>query len=221
MSKIGVKSKRLIIGSTLVVVCFVLAGLIISTSQLNKKKSDIDVSNSSENQVTVDEIDVKDESDLEGAVGGQESEELLVESTEDIQVDGIDVSSLDTKDLVSVDPIVVNEKDDMDIKDAVVEEIVVEQVEEPEKPDLTPPEGKPETQDDLTDPDKVPEYDDEETTYIPEPEPEEPEEELVNSNLVPDSENPFLQDNIPSNGDGGEIDVEDVSDYEPGTGDKF
>jgi len=104
----------------------------------------------------------------------------------------------------------------------IVEEVIkVSMPTEPEKPENTPPDHKPETTDDITNTDKEPQYNKEDTVYVPEQKPIQVEKPSAQSNPVPSSENPFLQNNIPSNGDGGEIKIDDVSDYVPGTGDKF
>ena len=95
---------------------------------------------------------------------------------------------------------------------------------EPEKPVSTSPSHTPQTTDNIENTDKVPEYSEEESYTSEEPvEEEKPVATETNeeSNLVPDSQNPFLQPNIPSNGDGGEIKLEDITDHKPGTGDKF
>jgi len=102
--------------------------------------------------------------------------------------------------------------------------------EPPEKPELEAPEGKPETTDDLEDMDNVPEYNEEdlvveteEVVVVNEPqestEPEPVVEEEYESNLVPASENPFLN---PANAAKPiELDGSDLGDGEWGTGDKF
>lgn len=86
--------------------------------------------------------------------------------------------------------------------------------EKPEKPELEAPKDKPETNDDLEDMDNVPEYNEEDETTESVIEEEESE-----SKLVPSSENPFTN---PANaGNPTEIDGSDLSEYVPGTGDKF
>ncbi|HAW57892.1 MAG TPA: hypothetical protein DCX03_02570, partial [Bacteroidales bacterium] len=102
--------------------------------------------------------------------------------------------------------------------------------EPPEKPELEAPEGKPETTDDLEDMDNVPEYNEEdlvveteEVVVVNEPqestEPEPIVEDEGESNLVPPSENPFANPANAVNAE--EIDGSELSDYVPGTGDKF
>jgi len=102
--------------------------------------------------------------------------------------------------------------------------------EPPEKPELEAPKDKPETIDDLEDMDNVPEYNEEdlvveteEVVVVNEPqestEPESVVEEEGESNLVPPSENPFLN---PENAAKPiELDGSDFGDGEWGTGDKF
>ena len=102
--------------------------------------------------------------------------------------------------------------------------------EEPEKPELEAPEEKPVSEDDLSNMDTEPQYDDEDVVIESEevivvaddeedvtPEPEVSEEKQ--SDLVPASENPFA--NPENAGNATEIDGSDISDYVPGTGDKF
>lgn len=105
----------------------------------------------------------------------------------------------------------------------IEESIEVPMAGEPEKPSLPAPTDKPQTDDDLSDLTHEPSYSADEIVYAPEEtiEPEMPEESVVDSNLVPDSENPFLRDDIPTNGNTGAVYLEDITDYVPGTGDKF
>ena len=102
--------------------------------------------------------------------------------------------------------------------------------EPPEKPELEAPEDKPETNDDLEDMENVPEYNEEDLIVEPEEvvvviepqestEPERVVEEEGESTLVPPSENPFLNPDNAVNAE--EIDGSELSDYVPGTGDKF
>ena len=220
MKKNNLKIKQYGIVTVLVVICIVLVGLIYTAGQ---QKDDNQVSTETEmqeNEPIVGEL----EYDVE-ANDTIEAEE--VDEDEGIQVENIDRVEIEEaneeSDEITVEPIEVDGGTESDLEVIVEENIEVTIVEEPEKPDLTPPEEQPETTDDLTDPNNVPEYDEDETTYTPEPEAEEPEDEVRGSNLVPDSENPFLQDDIPSNGEGGEQQGSDF--YEDGNkageGDKF
>jgi hypothetical protein len=220
MKKNNLKIKQYGIVTVLVVICIVLAGLIYTTGQ---QKDDNQLSTETErqeNEPIVGELEYDAEVDEP-----IEIEEIIED--EGIQVENIDTVEIEEAneepDAVTVEPIEVDGGTGSDLEVIVEEKIEVTIVEEPEKPDLTPPEEQPETTDDLTDPDNVPGYEEDEVTYTPEPEPEEPEDEVRGSNLVPDSENPFLQENIPSNGEGGEIQGEDLyQDGVPaGEGDKF
>ena len=213
------KMKQYSIVALLVVVSIVLAGFIYSAGQRSKDDQQVVGTKNQTNEPTVNEIDYS-AVELEDSTKDSVDENSSVE-VEDIVTD--DKKEIDGSPEVIVETIDVDEDINIEISVVDVEEIDVSISEEPEKPDMTPPEETPETTDDLTDPDNVPEYDEEETTYMPEPEVEEMEDEVRGSNLVPDSENPFLQDNIPGNGDGGEMMGEDY--YEDGVpsgeGDKF
>ena len=125
---------------------------------------------------------------------------------------------------VTVDPIDVNAKAGSTPEVAENEVIEVPMAVAPEKPNLAPPDHKPETTADLTNPDQQPEYDDDQTTYIQETKPVEIKPEVPSGTYtVPDAENPFLQKDIPSNGVGGEQQGSDFyQDGNPaGEGDKF
>lgn len=214
MKKTNVKMKQYSIVVVLVVICVVLVGMIYSVSKGKNNEQQVVESVDVNDKVEVDKIEVV--SDV--------SNEVEEELDDAIVVEQIDVNTDDNQedsDNVAVEQIVVDDNTDTEISVIEVEEVDEPIAEEPDKPEQTPPEEIPETIDDLTDPDKVPEYEEEETTYVSEPEPEELQEIVRGSNQVPDSENPFLQDNIPSSGDSGEVYVDDISEYEPGTGDKF
>lgn len=155
------------------------------------------------------------------------NKDILIEEkiTQDTVVDAIEVPK---KEIVKVRfPEIQEEVAIKEIDHKVEKEVIQEPLsKEPEKPENIPPEKKPKTKDDVEDMTKEPEYDKEEVTYIPEEkEPKTNYESTSNdtekSNLVPDSENPFLQDNIPGNGDGGFQDSLEYSNHVPGTGDKF
>lgn len=215
----NLKIKQYGIVIVLVVICIVLAGLIYTAGQQKDDNQLSTETETQENELIVGEL----EYDAEAA------ETINVEEVSEDK--GIQVESIDTDEIeetneepdgVTVEPIEVDGGAESDLEVVVEEKIEVTIVEEPDKPDLTPPEEQPETTDDLTDPDNIPDYDEDEVTYTPEPEIEEPEDEVRGSNLVPDSENPFLQDNIPSNGDMGEMKGEDYDEGAPsGEGDKF
>jgi hypothetical protein len=221
MSK-NTKFKQYGIITLLVVVSIVLVGLIYNAGQGTNNNTVGEGSGTDINNPVVEEIVLTEDSQGEPEEGTEIVEVEAIEISEETET----TFDEDNSESVIVEPITTDPVDGNDSSgttaDTTVEENIDEPMaEEPEKPELTPPEEQPETIDDLTNPDVVPDYEEEEITYTPEPEPDEPQDEVRGSNLVPDSENPFLQDDIPSNGDGGEVDVEDVSEYEPGTGDKF
>ncbi len=219
MKKTNIKMKQYSVVALLVVISIVLVGLIYSTGQKNKDDQQLVGTENQADDPTVDEIDYS-VVEIEDNIQDTEDEISFV-VVEDIVAN--DQNEQDGNSEIIVEPIDVDENTNTEINVADVEEIDVPVSEEPVKPETTSPEEIPETSDDLTDPDHVPEYDEEETTYVPEPEPEIEVDEVRGSNLVPDSENPFLQDDIPSNGDGGEIQGEDLyQDGVPaGEGDKF
>jgi len=189
------KTKRAMIISALLVMCIVLVGTIFKTTNQKKTNKDIFVKDKSTTIPIVDAIEAPKE----------------------------DVKTVEVAEI----------KMDVDLKDIgnkIEEQIIYEQLpKQPVKPKNTPPEKKPQTNDDFEDMRKEPKYNEEEVIYIPEIEEYEPMSESdtksssEESNLVPDSQNPFLHDNIPNNGVGGEMSGEDY--YEDGVpageGDKF
>lgn len=220
MKKAKDKMKKYSVLTVLVVICLVLVGMIYSASQNKEDNQQVAEVVDDQNKVVVDEIEANSsESDI--------SVEEMEEATDkEIVVEPVDIPSDDNQEEdgeVVVEVIEVDDNTGTEVSVIEVEEIEEPIAEEPDKPEQTPPDEIPETTDNLTNPDVVPEYDEEETTYVPDPEPEEPQDEVRGSNLVPDSENPFLQDDIPSNGEGGEIQGEDLyQDGVPaGEGDKF
>lgn len=194
--KNNVKSKRRMITSMLLILCvFVVGAIYISTSN-----TDVEDNSASEN-----------ENDVVPVVEPIEKEsETEVTLTTDIPE-------------VIVDEVVIEEtKDEPSTKEEVV---VIEEglPEAPEKPETTVPEVIPETKDDVTDVTTEPEYEDDQVTYEEETEPTvadvpdtEPKED---SNLVPDTENPFS--NPENTGNPNEKKSSEYSDSVPGTGDKF
>jgi hypothetical protein len=221
MSK-NIKFTQYSVVTVLVVVALALAGLIYTSTQGNDSNSAVVEGNSQGEAPNVEEIDINQADEVIDEVDG---DKIVVEAIDTNQDEVVDIV-IDEEQVVDV---VTDESNDDGVGDTSVtdvEVIAVETIEEPvaeepKKPEETPPEEQPETDDDLTNSDVVPEYDEEEVTYTPEVEEEEPVEEVRGSNQVPDSENPFLQDDIPSNGDGGEMNGEDYGDGEWGTGDKF
>ncbi|MEA1974839.1 MAG: DUF6550 family protein [Bacillota bacterium] len=198
MKKMTIKTQRRILTSALLVVCVILVGVIYIRMNEDKPNTDI----------LINEIETN----------ANEPEVEAIETPEESVI-------------VEVPEINIDETKKEDVK--VTEEEIKEPIPtKPKKPDNTPPEQKPETSDNVKDMTKEPEYEEEEVVYVLD-ELEEADlatEEVTDpnqnsadeeSNLVPDSENPFLQDNIPNNGDGGFQDSSDYSDHVPGTGDKF
>ncbi len=133
------------------------------------------------------------------------------EANDDVQVEAIEVPES-------------NANSDSKVQEETIDEPMPV---EPEKPVSTSPSHTPQTTDNIENTDKVPEYSEEETSYTSEElvEEEKPVATETNeeSNLVPDSQNPFLQPNIPSNGDGGEMKGSDYyqDGVSAGEGDKF
>jgi hypothetical protein len=222
MSK-NTKFKQYSIVAVLVVIALVLVGLIYTSTQGKDGNGVVTEVNDKSESPNVEEININQSNQV---IDELEDDKVVVEAIDTEQDEIVDVV-VDEDQVVDVTTDESSDDDGVsDTGGTEAEVIVVETIEEPvaeepEKPEETPPEEQPETDDDLTNPDVVPEYDEEEVTYTPEVEKEEPVEEVRGSNQVPDSENPFLQDDIPSNGDGGEVEVDDVTDFEPGTGDKF
>jgi len=192
MKKMNSKQITLFTGTSLIIVAIVLGALIFSKLNTGEVAKDNVLSENQDNTPVVEEIKESDE--VEQAVKVPKIKDTETKVTED-------------KEEVTT-----------------IEEPIPQT---PEKPALEAPEDKPETNDDLEDMDNVPEYNEEELVIEPEevvvtneedeitqPEPEESE-----SDLVPPSENPFAN---PANaGNPTEIDGSDLSDYVPGTGDKF
>jgi hypothetical protein len=198
MKKMTIKTQRRILVSALLVVCVVLLGVIYARLNVDKPNTDIVIIENDTNEVQVDVIEMPEE------------EAVIVEVPE----------------------IKIEEPKKEENSKVTEEEIKEVMPTEPKKPDNTPPEEKPETSGDVEDMTNEPEYTEEEVIYVPDDSEEvDPVIEQITepdfnngdeeNNLVPDSENPFLQDNIPNNGDGGFQDSLDYSDYVPGTGDKF
>jgi outer membrane biosynthesis protein TonB len=198
MKKMNMKAKRKMIISTLLVIGVILVGAIYVNTNQESTNEDILIEENITTETVVDAIEVPKENTVTVVVS---------EIKEDVV----------TKDI------------DNKVEAEIIEEPLPT---EPEKPKNTPPEKKPQTKNDVEDMTKEPEYEKEEVIYISD---ETEKDTLVSeqttkpnqndrdeeSNQVSDSENPFLQDNIPNNGDGGEIKFDDVTEHVPGTGDKF
>ncbi|GEM_PF-3193524 len=218
MSK-NTKFKQHGIVTLLIVICAVLIGLIYTSTQ--GKDDNVAAVATDEQAITPVVKDINVDETAENNAKNGESSGVIVEQIDPDQDDVVEVNV--DNEAIEVSSIDREEAGDTEVDVIVIEEIVEPQAEVPDKPDTTPPEEQPVTDDDLTNPDVVPEYDEAEVTYVPDTEPEEEQDEVRGSNLVPDSENPFLQDNIPGNGDGGESLGEDLyQDGVPsGEGDKF
>ncbi len=196
MKKMIMKNKTAITGVSLVVIAMIL-GVIIFT-------------NLNSGDVVADDV-MKDEDATNPVV-----EELVETENEEVTVEVPEIMETETN--------VTDQKDQV----TTIEEPLPE---EPDKPELEAPEETPVSVDDLNNMDTEPQYDEEDVVIESEevivvsedeveavtPEPEVTEEEQ--SELVPASENPFA--NPENAGNPTEIDGSDISDYVPGTGDKF
>lgn len=195
MKKMSSKQVTLITGTSLIIVAVIFGALIFSKLNTGEVTKDNLASDNQDNIPVVEEIEVSEEvNHLVEVPKIQETEKEVINDNEEI---------------VSIDEPL---------------------PEPPGKPELEAPEGKPETTDDLEDMDNVPKYNEEdlvveteevvvvsETEESTEPEPV--VEEEYESNLVPPSENPFLN---PDNAAKPiELDGSDFGDGEWGTGDKF
>lgn len=177
MDKNKMKKQRTLLVSVLIVCCVIAVGGIYQVLQS-------EAIDTVENNAVVDEVPV---------VSTIENEAIEVE---EIIVDKVEVE-------VNVTPI---EDDEKDEPEAIKEvDVVIDEpkAEEPEKPQNISPEVVPETKDDVTDMSVEPEYEEEEVTYTEEVidestvEPVEEKDDKEDSNLVPESENPFANpDNV-------------------------
>lgn len=212
MKRTNIKEKQYSIMVVLVMISFMLAGMIYSASQRKEDHKQL-----ATEEVSIQEVVIEDIELTEYEAGEPET---IVE-VEEIPIEGNEILE-EVTIFVEVEPISIVDDQTYDTGLVVMEEIEVPKAEEPEKPDLTPPVQEPETSDDLNNLAAVPEYAEEAITYIPDAElVVEKVEEVRGSNLIPDSDNPFLQVDIPSNGDGGELMGSDLGDGTWGTGDKF
>jgi hypothetical protein len=195
MKKMNSKQITLVTGTSLIIVAVIFGALIFSKLNTGEVAKDNLLSENQDNIPVVEEIEVSEEvKPLVEVPKIQDTETELPKDNEEV---------------VSIDELL---------------------PEPPEKPELEAPEGKPETTDDLEDMDNVPEYNEEdlvveteEVVVVNEPqestEPEPIVEDEGESNLVPPSENPFANPANAVNAE--EIDGSELSDYVPGTGDKF
>ena len=195
MKKMNSKQITLVTGTSLIVVAVVFGALIFSKLNTGEASKDNVLSENQDNIPVVEEIKKSEEVKKVVEVPKiQDTETKVIEDNEEI---------------------------------VSIEEPMPEP---PEKPELEAPKDKPETNDDLEDMENVPEYNEEDLIVEPEEavvvnepqestEPEPVVEEEGESNLVPASENPFLNPDNAVNAE--EIDGSELSDYVPGTGDKF
>lgn len=168
MKKMNSKQVTLVTGTSLIIVAVIFGVLIFSKLNTGEVAKDIVLSENQDDTPVVEEI--------------EENEEVK---------QGIEVPKIqDTETKLTED------KNEV----TVIDEPMPEQ---PEKPELEAPKDKPETNDDIENMDNVPEYKEEDLVVEPEEvvvvnepqestEPEPVVEEESESNLVPSSENPFL-----------------------------
>jgi|JUEG02.1.fsa_nt_gi hypothetical protein len=196
MKKMNSKQVTLVTVTSLIIVAIVLGALIFSKFNTGEVAKDNVLSDIQNNTPVVEEIEESDKVEQVVEVPKiQDTETKVIEDNEEV---------------------------------ASIEEPMPEP---PEKPELEAPKDKPETNGDLEDMDNVPEYNEEDLVVEPEEvvvvnEPQEStepepvvEEQESESNLVPPSENPFLN---PENAAKPiELDGSGLGDGEWGTGDKF
>ena len=195
MKKMTSKQITLVTGTSLIIVAVIVGALIFSKLNTGEVSKDNVLSENQDNIPVVEEIEVSEE--VKPVVEVPKIQDTETELPKD------------NEEVVSIDELL---------------------PEPPEKPELEAPEGKPETTDDLEDMDNVPEYNEEdlvveteEVVVVNEPQETTETEPIVEdegeSNLVPPSENPFANPANAVNAE--EIDGSELSDYVPGTGDKF
>ena len=195
MKKMNSKQITLVTGTSLIIVAVIFGALIFSKLNTGEASKDNVLSENQDNIPVVEEIE-----ETEGV-----KQVVEVPKIQDTETNVIE----DNEEIVSIEE---------------------PMPEPPEKPELEAPKDKPETNDDLEDMENVPEYNEEDLVVEPEEvvvvnepqestEPEPVVEEEYESNLVPPSENPFLN---PENAAKPiELDGSDLGDGEWGTGDKF
>lgn len=200
MRKMTIKKQRTVVITALLAVSFLIIGMIYTMNNRQNTTNDLQA-NEVNNEIQVDSVDA-------------ETENVEVVEVEEMKLDGVVVQELEQSDTITI----TNPK----VQEETVEEPMAVQ---PEKPVNTPPDKTPQTTDSVENTEKVPEYSEEEITFTPE-EPVQEEKPVdtgakEDSNLVPDSQNPFAN---PANvGTPVEINGEDL--YEDGRkageGDKF
>jgi hypothetical protein len=165
------KTKRMMITMIILVCCIAVVGGIYTVLQPKTTATDEVLANN-EHKPVVETIETKEPVEVEEIV--HEDKKL------------INAEEADKEETVVVEEIVITEEKE-DEKEK--EENVVVEVPMPEVPDTVP-----KTKDDVTDMSKEPEYENEQVTYQEEEKDELPKvenEEKEDSNLVPDSQNPF------------------------------
>ncbi|MGV8146776.1 MAG: DUF6550 family protein [Alkaliphilus sp.] len=211
----NLKNQRRMVISALLVICVLLVGAIYLRINPNTAVED----NIAKEDLREDTVEVAEITGL--AEEAKENYNKHEENTNTVEVAKIELEQTSENPSNKVEKVVINEP--MPVV--------------PDKPENKPPTHTPQTNSDLGNPDEKPVYAEEEVVYVPEPvEESQTVEETTSSGenqqaanngesgLVPDSENPFLQANIPDNsflGISGGVKFEDITDYVPGTGEKF
>lgn len=168
MKKMNSKQIILFTGTSLIIVAVIFGALIFSKLNTGEVAKDIVLSENQDDTPVVEEIEENEE--VKQVVEVPKSQDTETKLTED--------------------------KNEVTVIDEPMPE-------PPEKPELEAPKDKPETNDDIENMDNVPEYKEEDLVVEPEEvvvvnepqestEPEPVVEEESGSNLVPSSENPFL-----------------------------
>jgi len=195
------KTKRMMITMMLLVCCIAVVGGIYTVLQPKTIATDEEPANN-EPKPIVEIIETEEPVEVEEIV--TENKEVVTEE------------EADKEDTVVVEEIVVTEEkvDEIEKEDKVVVDVPMPKV----------PDTVPETKDDVTDMSKEPEYEEEQVTYKEEEKKEPPKidtDEKEDSNLVPDSQNPFLNPNNASKPT--EVNGEDFyqDGRKAGEGDKF
>lgn len=168
MKKMNSKQVTLVTGTSLIIVAVIFGVLIFSKLNTGEVAKDIVLSENQDDTPVVEEIEENEE--VKQVVEVPKIQDTETKLTED--------------------------KNEVTVIDEPMPE-------PPEKPELEAPKDKPETNDDIENMDNVPEYKEEDLVVEPEEvvvvnepqestEPEPVVEEESESNLVPSSENPFL-----------------------------
>lgn len=201
MNKNKTKKQRMILVSVLIVCCLIAVGGIYQVLQS-------EAIDTVESNAVVDEVP-----------------EVSTIENEAIEVEEIIVDIVQAE--VNVTPIKDDEKDEPEAIKEV--EVVIDEPkpDEPKKPQNTSPEVVPETKDDVTDMSVEPEYEEDQVTYTEEVidestvEPVEEKDDKEDSNLVPESENPFANPDNVANPDVQNGDELYENGVPAGQGDKF